>query len=62
MLKKPREFVTRTMPAYQPAQAPIQEVKEDPLEKLKKLKELYDMGVISQEEYEEKRKKLLEEI
>lgn len=63
VLKKPREFVTRTMPAYQPAQAPpIQEVKEDPLEKLKKLKELYDMGVISQEEYEEKRKKLLEEI
>ncbi|BAD86362.1 hypothetical protein, conserved [Thermococcus kodakarensis KOD1] len=60
VLKKPREFVTRTMPAYQPAQ--VREEKEDPLEKLKKLKELYDMGVISQEEYEEKRKKLLEEI
>lgn len=62
VLKKPREFVTRTMPAYQPARAQVQEEKEDPLEKLKKLKELYDMGVISQEEYEEKRKKLLEEI
>jgi TPP-dependent pyruvate/acetoin dehydrogenase alpha subunit len=50
------------MPAYQPAQAPVQVEKEDPMEKLKKLKELLDMGVISQEEYEEKRKKLLEEI
>jgi len=60
VLNKPKEFVTRTMPAYQATpQAPA---KEDPLEKLKKLKELYDMGVISQEEYEEKRKKLLEEV
>ncbi len=60
VLNKPKEFVTRTMPAYRPTpQAPA---KEDPLEKLKKLKELYDMGVISQEEYEEKRKKLLEEV
>ncbi|WP_456421556.1 PH domain-containing protein [Thermococcus sp.] len=57
-LKKPKEFITRTVPAHQ-AQ-PV--VKEDPIEKLKKLKELYEMGVISQEEYEEKRKKLLEEI
>jgi len=60
-LKKPKEFITRTMPAYQPAQSQVQK-KEDPMEKLKKLKELYDMGIISQEEYEEKRKKLLEEI
>jgi hypothetical protein len=57
-LKKPKEFITRTAPTH-PAQ-PV--VREDPIEKLKKLKELYDMGVINQEEYEEKRKKLLEEI
>ncbi|WP_297498365.1 PH domain-containing protein [Thermococcus sp.] len=59
VLNKPKEFITRTMPAYH-AQSVREE--EDPLEKLKKLKELYDMGVISQEEYEEKRKKLLDEI
>jgi hypothetical protein len=58
VLKKPKEFITRAMPAYQ--QPP--QVEEDPLEKLKKLKELYNMGVISQEEYEEKRKKLLDMI
>ncbi|WP_306298119.1 SHOCT domain-containing protein [Thermococcus litoralis] len=40
----------------------IPKSQEDPLEKLKKLKELYDMGVLSQEEYEEKRKKLLDQI
>ncbi|ASJ06036.1 PH domain-containing protein [Thermococcus pacificus] len=62
VLKKPKEFITRTMPAYQPAQPVVKEEKEDPMEQLKKLKELYDMGVISQEEYEEKRKRLLEQI
>ena len=58
-LKKPKELVTRSMPARV---QPVQAEKEDPMEKLKKLKELYDMGVISQEEYEEKRRKLLEQI
>ncbi|MDV3102966.1 PH domain-containing protein [Thermococcus waiotapuensis] len=62
VLKKPKELLTRTMPAYQPVRPVAREEKEDPLEKLKKLKELYDMGAISQEEYEEKRKKLLEEV
>lgn len=62
VLKKPKELVTRTMPAYQTAKPVAREEKEDPIEQLKKLKELYDMGVISQEEYEEKRKKLLEKI
>jgi len=33
-----------------------------PLEELKKLKELLDMGAITQEEYEEKKKKILEKI
>ncbi|NJE50048.1 PH domain-containing protein [Thermococcus sp. 9N3] len=60
VLNKPKELVTRTAPISHTA--PVQEKKEDPMDRLKKLKELYDMGVISQEEYEEKRKKLLEEI
>ncbi len=61
-IHKPKEVISRAVRMesrgvqVQPAQ------KEDPLEKLKKLKELYDMGVISQEEYEEKRKKLLDQI
>lgn len=33
-----------------------------PLEELKKLKELLDIGAITQEEYEEKKKKILEKI
>jgi len=63
ILKKPKEFVSRVVPAGTTVHhAPAVEKKEDPLEKLKKLKELYDMGVITAEEYEEKRKKLLEQI
>jgi membrane protease subunit (stomatin/prohibitin family) len=33
-----------------------------PMDKLKKLKELLDIGALSQEEYDNKRKKLLEKI
>ena len=33
-----------------------------PLEELKKLKEVLDMGAITQEEYEEKKKKILEKV
>ncbi|ASJ07949.1 hypothetical protein A3L11_01385 [Thermococcus siculi] len=63
VLKKPKELVTRFAPAGETiTHPPATAEKEDPLEKLKKLKELYDMGVISPEEYEEKRKKLLEQI
>ncbi|CAD5245078.1 conserved protein of unknown function [Thermococcus camini] len=62
VLKKPKELVSRVVPGSTVQHAPPVEKEEDPLEKLKKLKELYDMGVISQEEYEEKRKKLLEQI
>lgn len=35
---------------------------EDALDKLKKLKELYDLGVLTEAEFEEKKKKLLSEI
>ncbi|WP_297438656.1 PH domain-containing protein [Thermococcus sp.] len=60
ILKKPKEFITRTMPAHQNTTG--REKDNDPMEQLKKLKELYDMGIINQEEYEGKRKKLLEKI
>jgi len=33
-----------------------------PLEELKKLKELLDMGAITSEEYEDKKKKLLQKV
>jgi len=59
IIHKPREIVSRGI-RMEPMKTTIKQ--EDPLEKLKKLKELYDMGVLSQEEYEEKRKKLLEQI
>ena len=36
--------------------------KPTPLEELKKLKELLDMGALTQEEYEEKKKKILEKV
>ncbi len=58
-IHKPKEVISRSV-RVEPRSVQIE--KEDPLEKLKKLKELYDMGVISQDEYEEKRKKLLEQI
>ena len=35
---------------------------EGPAEKLKKLKELFDAEVINEQEYEEKRKKLIEQL
>ena len=35
---------------------------ESPMDKLKKLKELFDMGVVSKEEYDKKKEKLLGEI
>lgn len=35
---------------------------ESPLDKLKKLKDLYDLGIINDSEYEEKRDKLLQKI
>lgn len=60
IIHKPREVVSRGIRMERGIG--ISKPEEDPLEKLKKLKELYDMGVLSQEEYEEKRKKLLEQI
>ena len=43
-------------------QVPGVAVAPTPLEELKKLKELLDMGAMTQEEYEEKKKSLLEKI
>jgi len=61
ILRKPKELVSRVVAGGKPQGGPSVP-KEDPLEKLKKLKELYDMGAITPEEYEEKRKKFLNEI
>ena len=36
--------------------------KESSIDKLKKLKELHDMGIINDDEYSEKKNKLLSEI
>ncbi|ADT84427.1 PH domain-containing protein [Thermococcus barophilus] len=60
VIHKPKEAVSRSI-RMEPRKF-REKREEDPLEKLKKLKELYDMGVITQEEYEEKRKKLLRKI
>ncbi|MBO4412694.1 MAG: SHOCT domain-containing protein [Clostridia bacterium] len=52
-----------------PLQAEVEEEKPEPKkenagaeEKLEKIKKLLDSGMITQEEYEEKRKKIIEEI
>ena len=42
----------------QPVQQPSQE-QEDPIEKLKKYKEMLDAGLITQEDYDEQKKKIL---
>ena len=61
-LKKPKETVMRTLPMTKVVETSKPSTREDPMEKLKKLKELYDMGVISEEEYQEKRGKLMKLI
>ncbi len=39
-----------------------QQLKEDPIEKLKKLKELHELGILTDEEFEAKKKELLDKI
>lgn len=48
--------------AMQPTQSDTTQTLTSPMDKLKKLKELLDMGAISQEEYDVKKDKLLGEI
>lgn len=40
-------------------QQPVNQAQEDPIEKLKKYKEMLDAGLITQEDYDEQKKKLL---
>ncbi len=40
-------------------QQPVQQLQEDPMEKLKKYKEMLDAGLITQEDYDEQKKRLL---
>jgi hypothetical protein len=57
------EIVREGMKRAKAAKAvPSAAVAPTPLEELKKLKELLDIGAITQEEYEEKKKKILEKI
>lgn len=37
----------------------VEKKEEDPYEQIKKLKELLDMGIISQEEFDSKKKEIL---
>ena len=46
-------------PSNDPAPAQQATAKTDPIEEVKKFKELLDMGIISQEEFDEKKKALL---
>ena len=62
LLKKPPELVSRRSPMTRVIEERKAKAEEDPADKLKKLKELYDAGVITEQEYEEKRKKLLEQL
>jgi hypothetical protein len=64
ILLKPKEFIVRSSAVYTQIlqREGEQAVKEDPFTLLKKLKELRDMGIISEEEYSEKKKKILEKI
>jgi len=45
-----------------PASAEAGDTATSPMEKLKKLKESFDLGVLTQEEYDEKKKKLMDMI
>ena len=62
VLEKPKEIVSRTVSRAVVQPPPSGQAKEDPLEKLEKLKRLLDQGAISREEYERLRKKLLEQL
>ena len=41
-------------------QQPVQQSQEDPMAKLKKYKEMLDAGLITQEDYDEQKRKILE--
>ena len=62
LLKKPTELISRTIPMTRVIEERKAKPEEGPVEKLKKLKELYDAGVINEREYEEKRERLLEQL
>ncbi len=62
-LRKPLETITRTMPMAQVIERtqPAQKT-DDPVDKLKKIKELNEIGILSDGEYEEKRREIIAEI
>ncbi|MDD3932697.1 MAG: PH domain-containing protein [Methanoculleus sp.] len=64
LLRKPKEVVTRTLPMAMMTERQHSDTPrgEDPIGKLKRLKELYDTGVISDSEYQEKKQRLMDLI
>jgi hypothetical protein len=58
VLHKPKELVSRRRAAGEPRKA----TQPDPLERLRRLKELLDAGAISQEEYDAKKEELLGQV
>ena len=64
ILRKPREIVTRSMPMTMVTETRQSNTphEEDPIEKLKRLKGLYDTGILSDAEYQEKKQQLMDLI
>lgn len=63
VLKKPKEIITRTMPlAPVIGRTPPEPDTDDPVYKLRKLKEMNDMGLLSKDEYDDKRMQIISEF
>jgi len=61
-LSKPPEKITRSAPVQNVAPVQPQPVRDDPIEQLKKLGELRAAGIITDEEFEQKKKELMGQI
>ncbi len=59
---QPRTSATTAAPVTKPTPQPQAQPPQDTFEKLRKLKMLYDQGVISEQEFIEKKKELLDRI
>ena len=64
VLHKPKEVVSRSMPMAMvtDVQRSSTPQAEDPMDKLKRLKNLHDEGILSDEEYQEKKQRLMDMI
>ncbi len=64
ILRKPKEIVTRSVPMTMVTETRRSNTPqaEDPIDKLKRLKDLYDTGILSDAEYQEKKQRLMDLI